>query len=1012
MCARVHASDFVRKKLFVFKVLHISECCSAYTNRPVCLYSFLTQPHSAARNGHLKLVEYLLRQGAVAVASPTTNMTALHLACEEGHTDVAICLLNCLPALLAIDDSPKETSLHIAARKGHVEIVRNLLAVAARSEVLKSADSTTELNAFLTNTVNERIPMNESLPEMVIDVMARSVKDQKTPLHEAAANGHTEIVRLLVNHLKEYASPKSQHLASPAIANGGRAIVGGFSPRHTDTSSTPLFGNSPASGSTKKGTVIIPGIDIMTLRGRTAFHEASKQGHFETMEVLLQSGADINAYMRPSLAADVNVELTALVQACLMNRLDVVRFLLRHGASDARLKALTRTLRVPNNEIAGVLLCYNGGVQQVPIDIRTKKKATTPTEVCKLNVSWNSKSLKYICKDWLEMAIIELPSLSNKSCVLSTLDISSNQLSELPIEVFQLPYLSQLDISRNQIKHLPLLPDKANSGWTCAKLTQIDATSNQLSELPSRLFTLSELKEISANKNKISEVPVSVWNAPKLQRLTLAHNQLVGFPSSRNATESVSMTPWDNSVASPLDYSTQSPPGVPVQVPNYYSPSINQSDSGYQSDPRYGHGGSISLVESPIQLPLPYGTGKTPNIGSLEPRAQTIQTKAMMSRRLESFHDMDIEVEEFDDFETNEEGDSSEVFMLEVLDLSHNSLSAIPAGLSCLAPKLQKLNIAHNQIKSLGTVTDFPVDLDQFDASSNELHTAIAPSLPGSDHRYYQPCGRRHLEASNPLTMSTVEGSTPSFQNLYKPCSHRSHKNLRKLTTLKLNNNHLVDLQLFRFVGRNKGPSDLTSSFEESTNPSTKIRSNTVGEHHAVVVHNTSSPRSATLSGELFNAFTKSFVPRRPTVGKKSDLVKTPSGDDSTHHATENGKSPDSSNSNSSQEGSGSGHTQTASVVISPLFPQLSTLELSKNRLRHVPSHIHLMTNIACLVISQNKDIDTLPLELSNLEHLWNLEYDGCPLTNPPAEDLDKFRLASDKLLYMRSLLHEYVCTF
>ena len=99
-----------------------------------------------------------------------------------------------------------------------------------------------------------------------------------------------------------------------------------------------------------------------------------------------------------------------------------------------------------------------------------------------------------------------------------------------------------------------------------------------------------------------------------------------------------------------------------------------------------------------------------------------------------------------------------------------------------------------------------------------------------------------------------------------------------------------------------------------------------------------------------------------------------------------------------------------------PLFPSpspypflLSTRYPSpfSFRLRSVPSHIHLISTLSVLNISHNIDIDTLPLEISNLEGLWSLEYDGVPLTNPPASDLDKFRSAADKLLYMRSLLHE-----
>ena len=959
-----------------------------------CVFNYKCSPdihsYSAARNGHLHIVEHLVDKGAVAVASRKSNKTALHLACQAGHTEVVVCLLNRLPALLMIDDSPRETSLHIAARQGHVDIVRNLLAVAARAQQIKSRDNSCEDEAYLYKNETSRVVMNDSLPEMTLDVMAVSEQEKKTPLHEASINGHVAIVKLLIDHLSQYHKPDITPTTSTPQGRSNR----GFSPLSKVS--------SPNHGS-KKATNSVPGIDMMTLKGRTAFHEAAKQGHFDVMKILLQAGADINAFMRLSIDTNINTDLTALVQACLMGKKDVVHFLLQHGATDARLKALKRTLSIPDNYIAGLLLCYNGGVREITLPKRAQKsppKTTKLLENTPLEVTWKSKNLQYICCDWLTMAT-KLPGLENKTGVLTQLDMSSNSLSELPIEVFQLPHLTQLDVSRNQVKVLPAEDNKKQCGWNCCQLSQLDVTTNQLSTLPCCLFSLPELKEINANGNKISYIPPSVWSAPKLTKLYLARNLLLRFPSERRHSQRGSSpggTPLDGSIFSPLD-------NLPEDSTNL--------DSGYRSNPTLelvspnsSHSDDNREVSSFF---LPYSSSQplTKN-RTFSERRETIHTQAVVSRRLESFHDTSIEVEELEDLETTDESENKTNFCLEVLDLAGNQLTSIPPGLSCLAPKLQKLNVSKNLIKSLGTINDYPFEIELLDASNNELHSAIAPSPSGHDYRYCMPCARKPYVIS-PST-SQVDAS---YTFSYKPCSHRSHKNLRKLTTFKLNNNQLYDLQLFKHIGRKNKGSDLVSSVDDSV-VDQKSRSNTTADKLGFLASQAASKSLSPVNDLMTRSMNPNIVIRSSTVGNKKEfLIKKNSAESAlaVNNTVGTGhdppKSPESNHSSGSREGSGSGGTANQLIVISALFPQLSTLEVANNRLRYVPSYIHCVSNLSCLVISHNPDIDTLPLELSNCEHLWNLEYEGCPLTNPPAMDLNKFRLASDKLLYMKSLLHE-----
>lgn len=937
--------------------------------------------HRAASKGHLHVVEFLLEQGAHAVVSPTTNLTALHYACLGGHTDVVNALLNKLPALLAIDDSPQETSLHMAAREGHVEIVRNLLAVAARAEQLKTPEHSYEEEPYLYGHDNEKVRMNESLPEMVIDVMAPTVNGKRTPLHEAATHGHVEVVKLLVDFLREYRSHSSSAHCTP-LKKSDLETVNSLnflkeSPR-----------NSQPQGSRKANAV--PGIDTMTLRGRTAFHEAARLGHLEVMEVLLQAGADINAFMRPALDVTINTDLTALVQACLMSRIDIVRFLLQHGATDARLKALSRTLRIPHDDVAGLLLCYNGGVQVVSTNegSRSGKKKTPEKEnpIVMLDLSWNSKNLSYVRKEWLQLATTEITRPSNSQlCAISQLDISSNNLKEVPIGIFQLPHLTELDMSRNRISFLPVLPNERNGGWTCHKLNHFEINVNQLTSLPPCLFSLRELKEFYANSNKIKEVPIAVWTAPCLRKLYLNRNELevvhTSYPSCGSPSTSGSPIAGSvNMVGSFADNASSLPDsgyaGSQPSFANVFRPDFRQDTGGLEYSGRRKTLSSFPFASTKTSVTQRRGT-------TIIPRTK-LHTQAFVSRRFESFNDKALEEEDYSELETSESVDEESGFVpLEVLDFSHNKLTSVPAGLSCLAPKLTKLLISHNYIRSLGQISDYPPEIEQLDASSNELHTAIAPAATHGDTRYLQPCARKQL------MVSAVEPSSPFS---YKPCGHRAHRNLRKLTTLRLNNNQLVDVQLFRLVNKQK-TADLTASFEESTF-AVKQRANTASDPFALMVSPTNRPSPK-------EDLTKSISAKRSSMKKHQVyVIESPAPHDH------------SGSSNSSHSG-GSSHEELSSpqpspsFIISPLFPQLSTLEVTRNHLRMVPAHIHLMSNLSCLVLSHNPDIDTLPLELSNLEHLWNLEYEGCPLTNPPIEDLDKFRLAADKLLYMRSLLHE-----
>ncbi|XP_046975207.1 leucine-rich repeat serine/threonine-protein kinase 1 [Vanessa cardui] len=90
------------------------------------------------------------------------------------------------------------------------------------------------------------------------------------------------------------------------------------------------------------------------------------------------------------------------------------------------------------------------------------------------------------------------------------------------------------------------------------------------------------------------------------------------------------------------------------------------------------------------------------------------------------------------------------------------------------------------------------------------------------------------------------------------------------------------------------------------------------------------------------------------------------------------------------------------------LFPLLSMLDVSSNLLRAVPPALHLLTNLAVLNLSGNKDITDLPPQMGLLTRLWNLNTVGCSLQEPLRSVVRGGRCRSvDVVGYLRSVLQE-----
>ncbi|CAG5895906.1 unnamed protein product [Menidia menidia] len=161
----------------------------------------LTPLHLASKEGHTKVVQLLLRKGAL-FHSDYKGWSCLHHAASEGYTQTMDILLSAHLKLLDKTDEDGNTALHIAARAGHVAAVRLLLVKGA--EIVLNKNHTSFLHEAVQNgkkdvvnavidsdrcdeslrefnpTTNQRCPildMIESLPETCKHLLDRCVRE-------------------------------------------------------------------------------------------------------------------------------------------------------------------------------------------------------------------------------------------------------------------------------------------------------------------------------------------------------------------------------------------------------------------------------------------------------------------------------------------------------------------------------------------------------------------------------------------------------------------------------------------------------------------------------------------------------------------------------------------------------------------------------------------------------------------------------------------------------------------
>ncbi|KAF0683085.1 Aste57867_24865 [Aphanomyces stellatus] len=296
----------------------------------------------AAWKGRLEIVQLLFERPDLHDINLGDNlgMSALHLACMEGHESVVTFLLAQSGCDINAKDGELNTPLMLAARKGRLEIVQLLL-------------ERPDLHDINLGGNLGRSALHESCMEghesVVTFLLAQSgcdinAKDgnRNTPLMLAAWKGRLEIVQLLLErpdiHDINLGGNGGRSALHQACMEGHESVVTFLLAQSgCDINAKDRELNTPLMLAAWKGRLEIvqllferPDIHDINLGGnggRSALHQACMEGHESVVTFLLaQSGCDINAKDRN--------QNSPLIHASMEGHLAVVRRLIAFDGND------------------------------------------------------------------------------------------------------------------------------------------------------------------------------------------------------------------------------------------------------------------------------------------------------------------------------------------------------------------------------------------------------------------------------------------------------------------------------------------------------------------------------------------------------------------------------------------------------------------------------------------------------------------------------------------------------
>ncbi|XP_043284516.1 ankyrin repeat and death domain-containing protein 1A-like isoform X2 [Venturia canescens] len=290
--------------------------------------------HWAASRGNTEIIEMLIQAKCDIEAKDKYGMRPLHMAAWYGHQEAVRMLINAGANVTAVNK--KQYTLLMCASRGNSVGVVEYLTEAVESLSVDATDCTgaTALHHAAVAGHRDVILSLSKIPEMELD--AKDKKGQ-TPMHYGCAEGHTEAVEALISLGGDVNAQDNE---------GNTPLHVATRTRHTSIAQTLLKSGS----STEIGDEI----------GLTALHVAASQGCKGILESILQHG---------NINKQCNNGNTPLHLACENNEIETVEILINKGADpnclNLRLQSpIHIAAEMGHTDICKLLLAAGANIEQ------------------------------------------------------------------------------------------------------------------------------------------------------------------------------------------------------------------------------------------------------------------------------------------------------------------------------------------------------------------------------------------------------------------------------------------------------------------------------------------------------------------------------------------------------------------------------------------------------------------------------------------------------------------------